>query len=182
MTKEVLNLETSEVFLAFGKKSHFVNKALLLTQDNITLLVHLSVLHFASKRGMQGALGDSLLPLRDDAALASHTKASSQVAWNDPRWPSCRHESLFAATHAYVLILSPVIICTNRGIELPILRIPVLICYIRIPCAINTLTEGIVGCHQFCCDVLGGCGAATHTLGHDNGTRMLASALFGLGA
>ena len=47
MTEEVLDLLPPHLFLAVGQQGHFIRETLLLAEDDVPLLVHLSVLHFA---------------------------------------------------------------------------------------------------------------------------------------
>ena len=110
MTEEVLDLLPPHLFLAVGQQGHFIRETLLLAEDDVPLLVHLSVLHFAGQGGLKRALSEGLLSLSHHASMSCNAQAGHSSRHDSRRASSC-HESMVS-----LILVAPVIIRSYRSI------------------------------------------------------------------
>lgn len=110
MTEEVLDLLPPHLFLAIWQQGHLIREALLLAEDDVPLLVHLRVLHFASEGCLKRALSEGLLSLRHHTSMSCNAQASHASRY-DSRRASSGHESVVS-----LILVAPVIVRSYRSI------------------------------------------------------------------
>ena len=110
--------------LAFGKKCRLVRETLLLAEDNVALLVDGGMLHIPHQSCLKGALAHKLRVAAHRAVCgeAQAGRSTDHAAGK----AAGRHETL----------LTTMVIRSNRGVKLPILRISMLIVIVTLIVAI----------------------------------------------
>lgn len=115
VAEQVLYLLPSLVLvLAIWKKRRLVGEALLLAQDDITLLSGRMHLHVPRQGRLKGAVAH--VRLSAYRGVSSHAQS---------RWPA--DHAARKATRRHEALLGALIVGSNRRVELPVLWIPVLV-------------------------------------------------------
>ena len=111
----MLDLLPPQFLLAIREQAHLIRETLLLAEDDIPLLMHLRMLHFAGQGGLKRALSEDLLSLCHHASVSSSAQAGHSSRHDSWR-ASGYHESLLGH-----VLLASVIVCPYRSVQLPIL-------------------------------------------------------------